>query len=178
MVALKVVTLLAVCFASLFVMAFRLRATILLPMTNVQRLEWMNGYSGLDCTGFLTVAKGLRHVPDYAEWYSSPNPENFIVIAEFADKNDIDESKLLPGDIVAIVGTPYVEQLGTETINGVMFRKEFVHYGKHVAAFLRPGVWTDSDVRRGGIAQYDLRKKPSSDPWFSGRVRILRWRNR
>lgn len=177
---LKVSALLAVCFVSLFVTCYRLRATILLPMSNVQRLEWMNGYSGLDCTSFLTVAHGGRHVPEFAEWYSAPNPKHFTVVATFASIRDIDESKLRPGDIASIVGTPYVEDLGYETqyVNGKPFRfhKEFVHYGKHVTAFLRPGVWTDSDTRRGGVAQYDLRSKPSTDDWFQGKVRILRWK--
>ncbi len=177
MKSLKIAALCAVCFTSLFVMVYRVRATILLPMTYTERLRWLNGYVGLDCTGFLTVAHGDRHVPDFAEWYSDRAPAHFILVAEFGSIRDIDESKLLPGDIVSIVGEPYVEQLGTETINGVTFRKEFVHYGKHVAAFLRPGVWTDSDVRRGGVAQYDLRSKPLSDPWFNGRCRILRWRS-
>lgn len=174
---LKIAFLLCVCFAALFVTAYRLRATILLPMSNVQRLKWLDGYIGLDCTGFLTVAHGLRQVPDYPEWYSSPNPEHFVVVATFASIRDIDESKLQPGDIAAIVGEPYVEDLGIEVVNGVRLHKEFVHFGKHVTAFLRPGVWTDSDVRRGGVAQYDLRQKPLSDDWFRGKVRILRWRS-
>lgn len=176
----KISALSLIIVAAIFSFCFQLRATVLLPMTNVQRLEWMNGYVGLDCTGFLTVAHGLRQVPDYPEWYSEANPKHFIVVAEYASRRDIDESKLQPGDIAAFVGVPYVEDLGYEEqiVKGrkMRFHKEFVHFGKHVTAFLRPGVWTDSDVRHGGVSQYDIQSKPNDDPWFQGKLRILRWR--
>ncbi len=162
---------------ALFSCCYRLRATILLPMSDTVRAKWMNGYSGLDCTSFVTVVHGLRHVPEFHEWYSEANPQHFTVVATYATRYDIDESKLQPGDIAAFVGHPHVEDLGYEVIDGVRLHKEFVHYGSHVAIFLNAGRWTDSDTRRGGIAQYDLRTKPADDDWFSGNVRILRWKD-
>ncbi len=130
-----------------------------------------------DCTSFVTVASGRRHVPDFDEWYSSPNPAHFTLVATFPDRYHMDESVLQPGDALTFVGHPYIEDLGIEVINGVKLHKQFVHYGKHAIAYIRPHVYTDSDTRRPGVAQYDLRDKPATDDWFSGPVRVLRWKD-
>ncbi len=149
--------LLAVIGGAVFATAYRSRATILLPMSDVARMEWLDGYVGLDCTGFLTVAHGdASYLPSGAEWYRDAEPVSFNVVSVYESRADVDESKLEPGDIAAFTGP-----------DGL---------GKHVAGFVRPGKWIDSDVRRGGVASYDLRTKPQSDDWFTGKVRILRWK--
>jgi hypothetical protein len=126
----------------------------MLPLPGyLARAKWLNGWFstgryGLNCSGFISNA----HATGYLQ------PEQFYtgvrgkikIISEFADKNQIDESKLIPGDVAA-------------------------WHGMHVALFIRPHVWMDGDSRRGYVASYDLKKKPPSDPWFQGKVRIARW---
>jgi hypothetical protein len=171
-------SLLAIILCSAFALVYQLRATILFPMSNVQRLQWLNGYSGLDCVSFLVVAHGdTHHMPSAEEWYKSGDSKDFRVVTVFQDRQHIDESQLQPGDIAAFVGAPCNKHTDTLVRPGVWLHAEYTCMGKHVAAYLHPGVWIDSDVRRGGVAKYDMRCKPVSDDWFSGEVRILRWKS-
>jgi hypothetical protein len=143
-------------FSSLFIFAHRTRSTTILPMSNVTRLEWLNGFEGLDCTSFLIIAHGDRQFIDGDEWYRNANPKKFAVVRTFASRDDIDESQLQPGDIAAFVGRD--------------------GKGRHVAAFLHAGLWIDSDYRRGNVDAWDMSTHLPNDDWFSGEVRILRWR--
>jgi hypothetical protein len=143
---------------AVFALLYQLRATIILPIPNTARLVWLKGYQGLDCVSYLNVAHGtVRDVPTGADWYTGDS-KFFEVVTVFSDRYHIDETKLHPGDIAAFTGP-----------NGA---------GEHVTAFLKPGVWIDSDLRRGNVAEYALQDKPANDEWFTGKVRILRWRQK
>jgi hypothetical protein len=73
------------------------------------------------------------------------------IVAEYSDHTSIDQSQLQPGDVADFKGV-------------------------HVAAYIGGGVWMDSDVKHGGVGTINLWMEPMDDPWFSGRVRILRWK--
>jgi hypothetical protein len=72
-----------------------------------------------------------------------------VIVADYADRRDIDQEQLQPGDVAS-------------------------WHGVHVAAYLGNGRWIDSDSRRGHVAIFSLSSK-GRDPWFAGEVRILRW---
>lgn len=152
----QILSVLIAIFASL-TFTYRLRATLPIPMSYVHRLEYLNGYAGFDCTTFLCVAHGTTtDYPKGEDFYRSTVSRFFKVVAVFPDVAHIDESKLQPGDVAAFLGND--------------------GRGRHVVAFLRSGLWTDSDYRRGTVAEFSMQTKNTSDDWFTGKVRILRWK--
>lgn len=149
-----IVAILAACSA----IAFNVRAFLPYPTNYITRLVWLNGWSSrgyyaFNCSGFISNAHGEAFMSE-REMFAAKSAK-LRIVAEFADRSQIDESKLQAGDVAAFAGP---EGLGL-----------------HVAAFLKPGVWIDGDTRRGYVATYRLQDKPATDEWFSGKVRIVRW---
>ena len=129
------------------------RPAIPFPSNYLVRLSWLNGYAadakhGFNCSDFIANAHGDDYIgPD--EFYAGAEGR-LRILAEFSERSDIDERQLLPGDVIAF-------------------------HGVHVAAYLGNGTWIDADTRRGNVGTFKLEDKPASDPWFAGKVRVLRW---
>lgn len=147
--------ILTVLVAALLLLIYSARLIIPYPTDYVTRLNWLSGWYAptfydVNCSGFIANAHGERYL----------NPEDYLqgangklyVVATFEDYKHVDESLLLPGDV------------------GVFHRQ-------HIAAFLKPGEWVDSDARRGSVAKYSLQDIKASDSWFQGPVTVMRWRN-
>jgi|HubBroStandDraft_6_1064221.scaffolds.fasta_scaffold1070298_1 hypothetical protein len=117
----------------------------------VDRLVDMAGtpYSEMTCSAYICTAK--RHAPCSALSMYSGCDGTLEIVAQYADRSMIDQTLLQPGDIA--------------DFNGV-----------HVAAYIGGGVWMDSDIDHGGVGPIDLSMEPLCDRWFSGQVRILRWK--
>jgi len=117
------------------------------------RLVWLEGQPadakhGFNCSDFISNAHGDDYI-EPAEFYDGAEGR-LRVVQEVADRSQIDASKLRPGDVLAV-------------------------HGVHVAAYLGGGRWVDADTRRGDVAEFTLDEKPATDPWFAGKVRVLRW---
>ena len=117
----------------------------------VDRLVDLAGtpYAQLNCSAYICAAK--RHAPCSALSMYWGCDGALEIVAEYADHTLIDQNLLQPGDVAAIKGI-------------------------HVVAYVGGGVWMDSDVKHGGVNPINLWMEPMDDPWFSGRVRILRWK--
>jgi len=144
--ALAVVILLAAA-----VLLFRLwdnRAYLPYPSNYLTRLEWLEGYRSnteeLDCAKFIANAHGDELT--FVYWKTKTN-----VIRVFAQRADLKEYLLKPGDVANF-------------------------NGQHVAVYLGSGRWIDADYRRGNIAKFQLSDKPETDPWFTGPVTIRRFK--
>jgi len=132
---------------------YDLRGFLPSPGGYITRAHFLKGWSsrggyGLNCAGFISNAHGSSYFSP-EEFYNAA-PGQIELVLEFSNRSQIDESVLRPGDIAA-------------------------WHGVHVAIFIKPGVWMDGDSRRGYVDSYRLQDKPASDPWFQGRVRIVRW---
>ena len=116
----------------------------------VDRLVDMAGapYSELTCSAYICKAKRLA--PCSALSMYSGCDGKLEIVAQYPDRSMIDQTLLQPGDVA--------------DFNGI-----------HVAAYIGGGVGMDSDIEHGGVGPINLWTEPLSDPWFSGRVRILRW---
>ena len=117
----------------------------------VGRLERYNGtpYSVLNCAGFICAAHHHERCSAKEMWEACGN--SLKVIQQVAGKANIDYSTLRAGDVAAF-------------------------HGIHVAAYLGDGIWMDSDPAHGGVGKFRLEKTNRFDPWFSGEIKILRWR--
>jgi hypothetical protein len=117
----------------------------------VDRLVDLAGtpYAQLNCSAYICAAE--RHAPCSALSMYWGCDGALDIVAEYSDHTLIDQSLLQPGDVAAIKGI-------------------------HVVAYVGGGVWMDSDVKHGGVNPINLWMEPMDDPWFSGRVRILRWK--
>ncbi len=160
----KYLAVLLVIIATGLGLVYDLRGILPSPGNYVTRLLWLDGWStkgsiGLNCSGFVANAKRERFL-DADEMYAGGNGE-LLILAELPDRYAIDESTLETGDIVAFRGSGYYDGRPLE--------------GVHVAAFVREGVWIDSDGRRGDVREFDMLSRSDDDPWFQGKVRILRW---
>lgn len=139
--------------------AYNFRAFLPFPGTYVEQLQYLkgwsaNGFYAFNCSGFISRAHGEEFMTE-REMYRDGAGGKLAIITEFASREAVDESVLQPGDVAAFAGP-----------DGV---------GLHVAAFIRPGLWIDGDSRRGNVDTYRLQDKSTSDIWFVGKVRILRW---
>jgi hypothetical protein len=157
----KIAVVMFVILASITSVGYSTRAFMPTPGGYLARLEMLRGWSSrgyyaFNCSGLLTNAHGEEFLTERQMYAGEGNLE---IIAEFRDRGEINEAELEPGDIAAFQGPN--PQIG----------------GLHVAAFEGRGAWIDSDSRRGFVATYQLKDKPSTDPWFQGRVRILRWKD-
>lgn len=110
------------------------------------------GYYAFNCSGLISSAHGSKF---YSEKEMFAGTDELKVFATVSAYTVIDESKLSPGDVAAFAG-PHGN-------------------GQHVAAYLGAGVWEDGDNRRGYVSTYRLLDVRSYDPWFQGRVHLLRW---
>jgi hypothetical protein len=160
----KYLVVLIVIVSASMTLVYDLRADLPYPGNYITRLLWLDGWStkgsiGLNCSGYLTNASGAGFM-EADEMYAGGHRQ-LEIIAELPDRFAIDETQLQTGDIAAF--------RGSGTFHGHPLE------GVHVAAFVREGVWIDSDARRGNVSEFDLEDKPTDDPWFEGKVRILRW---
>jgi hypothetical protein len=133
------------------------RAAFPYPSAYLTRARWLQGYKGLNCAGFVLNAHGdktlstLGALQDTAPLYNGLNGK-LKTVSNLKSKNEINEEHLRAGDVVFFGGA-----------NG------------HVVLFLEPGRWIDSDFRRGTVKEFSLQEK-TNDTWFSGNVRVLRWK--
>lgn len=146
---------------------FMYRAYIPYPISYVDRLRALDGWStepgtGFNCSGFVSNARQTR-------FRTSSNIYNnvagdLLLVAEATNKDGIDERKLRPGDLASFEGPAWNRSLyGVE--------------GVHVAAYLGDGVWIDADARRGYVEKFKMTEKERGDDYFAGHVRLYRWNN-
>lgn len=112
------------------------------------------GYYGFNCAGFITNAHSSAYMSERAMYAGGKGQMHLV--AEFASRYTLDETKLQVGDVAA-------------------YRGRYSFEGQHVAVYMGHGTWIDSDSRRGHVATYRLQDVPSNDEWFMGTVRIQRW---
>jgi hypothetical protein len=142
---------------------FEARAFLPYPNDYVTRLQYLTGWAsrghyGFNCSALITNAHGDSYLTEREFWTGAHG--RVSLVAEFADRYQIDEQQLHAGDVAVFQGPTASPYLGR---------------GLHVAAYLGKGTWIDSDTRRGFVAQFPLIGVPDSDPWFKGKVRIVRW---
>jgi hypothetical protein len=128
------------------------------PIDYTSRLRMLAGWNtevgdGLNCSGFLSNAHGERFRSSQ-DFFA--NRFNDLDLLNETTLRSIDESRLQPGDVAAFEGAKS---------------------GSHVAAYLGRGVWIDADSRRGDVSTWQLSAKSASDAFFSGRVRLYRWKH-
>lgn len=157
----------ALLIAAAFFFEYSVRAFCPYPTNYTMRLRWLDnwssrGYYGFNCSGFITNAHNEVYLNERQIYAGADGKLDLIYEAE--DIKYVDESMLIPGDVAAFQGPAY---------------KPFLGMGLHVAAYLGNGKWTDSDSRRGFVTQWSLSDKKSlEDPWFAGKVRLLRWHSK
>jgi hypothetical protein len=148
----KIVAALAtVIFLVAAVLLFRLwdnRMYIPYPSDYLTRLEWLEGSRSsldeIDCAKFIANAHGDELT--FVYWKTKTD-----MIRVFAQRGDLKEFLLKPGDVANF-------------------------NGQHVAVYLGSGQWIDADYRRGNVAKFQLAEKPETDPWFTGPVTIRRFK--
>jgi hypothetical protein len=120
------------------------------PHSYLESLVMLNGtdYWRLNCSEYICAAKHHPHCLARNFWEQGCDGDADIV-QDVASFEDVDTSKLLPGDIAAF-------------------------HGVHVAAFIGNGTWMDSDCRHGGVGIMRRNRRPGG--WFYGEVRVLRWK--
>jgi hypothetical protein len=121
------------------------------PHSYLESLTMLKGtdYWELNCSEYICVAK---HHPDCVArnfWEKACDGDAYIV-QDVPSFDNVDTSKLLPGDVAAF-------------------------HGVHVAAFVGNGLWMDSDYKHGGVGIMKRNRRPGG--WFYGEVKILRWKN-
>jgi hypothetical protein len=119
------------------------------PMDYVARLLALRGqsYFTLDCQKYIVAAK-LHRDCGRAKGMFNGCDGDMEVIAEVPTLDDVNVASLQPGDVLA-------------------FNQ------KHVAAYVGHGQFMDSDTRHNGVGTMQPIK---GDAWFSGPVRIVRWK--
>jgi len=106
-----------------------------------------SSYSQVTCSALITKAK--RHAPCSAADIWTGCDGDLAVIQKATSLSAVNKAKLRAGDVVDFGGI-------------------------HVAAYIGDGSFIDSTPERG-VAKFDAVNP--HDPWYSGKVRILRWRN-
>jgi hypothetical protein len=122
------------------------------PRDYVQSLRMLEGtpYETLNCAEYICVAK--RHSPcAAADFWNDSCKDDGVVVQDVQRFEDIDQTKLEPGDVAAF-------------------------HGVHVAAYIGNGMWMDSDFRHNGVGLMHRNHRPGG--WFFGEVKIFRWKNR
>jgi hypothetical protein len=145
------------------VITYELRAFLPYPNNYVMRLQyldgWMSrGYYGFNCGAFLSNAHGERYYTEREMWAGAHG--NLALVTEYEDRHALNESEIKPGDIAVFQGPT---------------TRPYIGRGLHVAAYLGNGVWIDADSRRGYVSKFRLAERAEGDPWFAGKVRIVRW---
>jgi len=107
-------------------------------------------YWTLQCSTYITTAKHFRHC-GAAEFWNNGCGGALATVAEVPSIEKIPVTSLQAGDVVAF-------------------------HGVHVAAYIGDGKFMDSDPNHGGVG--DMTPNAiHNDGWFTGEVKILRWRN-
>lgn len=117
----------------------------------IERLKTLEGtpYLTLDCAKYIEAAHRSKvHCGAAKMWRGCDG--QLEVIAEFANKSEIDPSTLRPGDVLDF-------------------------HGIHVVAFVGDG-FMDSDGAHNGVGRIDLSTKSPYDLWFAGPVRVVRFK--
>jgi hypothetical protein len=121
------------------------------PTNYVESLVMLEGtdYWQLNCSEYICAA--MRHPNCLARnfWEQGCDGDAFVM-QDVPSFDDVDTSKLLPGDIAAF-------------------------HGVHVAAYVGNGTWLDSDYKHGGVGI--MRRNRRRGGWFYGEVKILRWKD-
>ncbi|MCU1272292.1 MAG: hypothetical protein JWN74_3586 [Acidobacteriaceae bacterium] len=121
------------------------------PRNYLESLVMLDGtdYWILNCSQYICAAKRHRHCLAKNFWEYGCDGDAFVV-QDVPSFEDIDTSKLVPGDVA-------------------------IFHGVHVAAFIGNRTWMDSDYRHGGVGI--MRRNRRKGGWFYGEVKILRWKN-
>ena len=121
------------------------------PKSYVQSLVMLRGtpYETLNCSEYICVASRHR-LCQAADFWDNGCDGDAVVVQDVARFEDIDTSKLHPGDVVAF-------------------------HRVHVGAFVGNGVWMDSHFRHNGVGTMQPNHRHGG--WFFGEVKILRWKN-
>lgn len=104
-------------------------------------------YSDVTCSRLITKAR--RHAPCSARQFWDGCGGDLVVVQEVTSLSAVNKGTLHAGDVLDFGGI-------------------------HVAAYLGAGEFIDSVPERG-CAKIDAVNP--HDPWYTGKVRILRWRN-
>jgi hypothetical protein len=104
-------------------------------------------YYRLNCSQYICMAKQQPYC-NSADMYDGCYGA-LELIEQVPSLTEVDYSRLRAGDIAAF-------------------------HGAHVAAYITGRTWVDSDPEHGGVG---IMKAVPHDPWFSGPVRILRWKS-
>jgi len=107
-------------------------------------------YWEMQCSTYITEAKGFRHC-GAGEFWNNGCGGALATVAEAPSYQAIDYSVLRAGDVLAF-------------------------HGVHVAAYVGDGRFFDSDPTHGGVGPMTP-DAIHNDTWFSGKVKILRWKN-
>ena len=139
------------------------RAYFPFPRNYLERLELLRGWNstkrgGLNCSGFLANAHSESFRTSYDFYYNQH--QDLTLLQELEDRGQIDESLLRPGDFAAFEGPDFAPRSGI-----------------HVAAYVGNGTWIDGDGRRGYVEFYHLKDVPRGDFFFTGHVRLYRWKH-
>ena len=121
------------------------------PRNYLESLVMLKGtdYSTLNCSQYICTAKHHRNCKAKGFWAQGCDGDA-LVVQDVASFDDVDASKLLPGDVAAF-------------------------HGVHVAAFVGNDTWMDSDSRHDGVGI--MRPNRKRGGWFYGEVKILRWKD-
>ena len=107
-------------------------------------------YWTLQCSSYITTAHHFRHC-GAAEFWQNGCGGALVTVAEVSSIEKIPVAKLQAGDVIAF-------------------------HGVHVAAYIGDGKFMDSDPNHYGVG--DMTPDAiHGDTWFTGKVRILRWKN-
>lgn len=138
-----------VAFAALLLLCAPHAVSALSDAGYVSRLEAMRGtsYWNASCSGYICIAK--RHAPCSAIQMWDGCGGALALVQEFASLSQVNRAALIPGDVID-------------------FR------GVHVAVYAGHGEIMDSVPERGVGT---LSPSETKDSWYSGSVRILRWKN-
>jgi len=122
------------------------------PRNYLESLVMLKGtdYWTLNCSQYICTAKHHRNCKAEGFWERGCDGDA-LVVQDVASFDDVDASKLLPGDVAAF-------------------------HGVHVAVFIGNGTWMDSDSRHDGVGIMSPNRRKGG--WFRGGVRILRWKDR
>ena len=143
--------------------AWYYRAYIPFPRNYIERLRFLRHWNsvkgdGLNCSGFLANAHSEKFRTSY-DFYENTQ-QDLILLQELESRDQIDESRLRPGDIGAFEGPKFRQRDGI-----------------HVAAYIGNGTWMDADGQRGYVDSYRLKDVPPRDWFFMGHVRLYRWKH-
>lgn len=118
----------------------------------VEMLKALRGtsYWTLQCSSYITTAHHFRHC-GAAEFWQNGCSGALETVAVVPSIDKIPVANLQPGDVIAF-------------------------HGVHVAAYIGDGKFMDSDPVHGGVGDM-MPGAIHNDTWFTGQVKILRWKS-